>query len=36
MPYWNIFGEGELNFPYQSRVKKQFVQICESGVRNCP
>ena len=36
MPYWNIFGEGELNFPYQSCVKKQFVQICESGVRNCP
>ena len=34
--FWNIVREIELNCSYKSYPKKQFPQIGESGMRNCP
>ena len=33
-PFWNIFLE--IEFSLSHVLKKRFVRICESGVRNCP
>ena len=33
-PFWNIFLE--IEFSLSHVLKKGFVRICESGVRNCP